>query len=192
MCKAAIFLDRDGVINPLVYNPNTLEYESPHCPEDFSIYPYVLKSLKLLKKYNFKVILVSNQPSYAKGKTSLENIKSIEKLLSDFSDENGGLIDEFNYCYHHPQGIVSEYTGECSCRKPKTLFPEQAMAKFGLVAQDCFFIGDQDSDIECGKAMGFKTIKIENKHSAAKSGKITPDECALNLYDAVLKITNRL
>ena len=64
----AVFLDRDGVINPLVYNSVTSEYESPHSPEDFSIYPYVINSLKLIKEKYYKIIIISNQPSYAKGK----------------------------------------------------------------------------------------------------------------------------
>ena len=37
--RQAVFLDRDGVINPLVYNLNTGEYESPHQPGEFSVYP---------------------------------------------------------------------------------------------------------------------------------------------------------
>ena len=104
----AIFLDRGGVINSLVYNFNTQEYESPHCPKDFSMYTYVQEPLKLFKEHGFKIIVVSNQPSYAIGKTSLENIKAIEQLLLDFSAENGKLIDDFYYCYHHPEQDIKE------------------------------------------------------------------------------------
>jgi len=188
MKSKAVFLDRDGVINPLVYNPDTSEYESPHYPEDFSVYTYVLKSLLLIKQQGFKTIIISNQPSYAKGKTSLENIKAIEKLLEDFSKENGGLIDEYYYCYHHPNGIVPEYSTVCRCRKPDTLFLEEAIKKYNLDKGTCCFIGDQDTDIKCGKAMGFYTIKIKNKHSMQKSGTATPDDYAYDLYDAALKI----
>jgi D-glycero-D-manno-heptose 1,7-bisphosphate phosphatase len=184
----AVFLDRDGVINPLIYNPDTSEYESPHYPEDFSIYPYVIKSLKLIKGSGYKIILVSNQRSYAKGKTSLENIKAIEELLKDFSTENGGLIDEYYYCYHHPNGVMPEYTVSCRCRKPDTLFLEEAVKKFDLDITNSYFIGDQDTDIQCGKAMGVKTIKINNKHTIHKSGKEMPDEFAADLYAAALKV----
>ena len=65
----AVFLDRDGVINPLVYNLDTNEYESPHYMDDFSIFPYTAESLKLLQERDFKLFLISNQPSFAKGKT---------------------------------------------------------------------------------------------------------------------------
>ena len=184
----AVFLDRDGVINPLVYNQSTTEYESPHCPEDFSIYTHVLKSLKLCKEHGFKLIVVSNQPSFAKGKTTLENIQAIEGLLTAFSEENGRLIDAYYYCYHHPDGVVPEYKGFCRCRKPGTLFLEQAVERFALDKSGCFFVGDQDTDIQCGKAMGIYTIKINNRHSKRKSGVQTPDEFAEDLFDAASKM----
>jgi D-glycero-D-manno-heptose 1,7-bisphosphate phosphatase len=187
----AVFLDRDGVINPLVYNCNTHEYESPHFPDDFSIYTYTLKSLKLLKDYGFKTIIISNQPSYAKGKTTLNNIKTIERLLYTFSEEQGGLIDDYYYCYHHPNGVIPEYTQICRCRKPGTLFLEKAIEKYNLDIRQCYFIGDQDTDIQCGKSMGIYTIKINNKHSVQKSGKVFSDDTVADLYDAVTKITIR-
>jgi len=186
----AVFLDRDGVINPLVYNVNTGEYESPKTPADFSVYTYTLKSLRLLKEHGFKNIVVSNQPDYAKGKASLAHIKAIEKLLYDFSKENGSLIDDYFYCYHHPDGIVPEYTQKCRCRKPGTLFVEQAIEKYGLDVSRCFFAGDQDSDMRCGNAMGMYTIKINNKHSLKKSGKESFEASAANLYEAAVKITH--
>ena len=186
--QKAVFLDRDGVINPLVYNKNTSEYESPHYPEDFSIYIYVPRALRLIKEHGYKIILISNQPSYAKGKTTLENIKKIEELLKEYSTENGTLIDEYYYCYHHPNGIVPEYAVPCQCRKPGVLFLENAVEKFDLDIKNCFFIGDQDSDIKCGKTMGCKTIKINNKHSMSKGSKEEPDCFAANLYEAAVKI----
>ena len=64
----AVFLDRDGVINPNVLNPETGCYESPHKVEDFKLFPWTLESLKKLQENGFLLFLVSNQPSYAKGK----------------------------------------------------------------------------------------------------------------------------
>ncbi|MDR2648185.1 MAG: HAD-IIIA family hydrolase [Clostridiales bacterium] len=190
--NSAVFLDRDGVINPLVYNPKTHEYESPHYPEDFSVFPWTVKSLKLLKSSGYMVFIVSNQPSAAKGKTTMENLKAIEKLLMDFSEENGGLIDKCYYCYHHPAGVDPEYSKLCRCRKPGTLFLEEAAAQYELNKEYCCLAGDEDTDIECGKRMGFYTIKIYNKHTLLhKRGKEAPDQFALNLYDAAREMIKR-
>ena len=168
----AIFLDRDGVLNPNVYNPETGEYESPHHPEEFALYTYVEKSLRMLKSAGYIIVLVSNQPSYAKGKASMENILAIANMLKEWSDDHGALIEKFCYCYHHPKGIVSEYTKECECRKPGTLFLEQAKEQFNLDPTQCWFIGDRDTDIECGKRFGCKTLKVNTVFSLYDAAKL--------------------
>jgi len=156
----AIFLDRDGVLNPNVHNFETGKYESPHHPEDFALYTFVEKSLQALKSAGYIIVLVSNQPSYAKGKASMDSLKQIAELLKDWSDEHGGLIDKFCYCFHHPEGVVPEYTKVCECRKPGTLFLEQAKEQFNLDPTLCWFIGDRDTDIICGYRFGCKTVKV--------------------------------
>ena len=182
--KRAVFLDRDGVINPPVYNPETSEHESPHYPEDYSVYPTVLKALKSLQDNNYLLFVVSNQPSYAKGKIPLENIQAVEQVLSEYFDDNGVVISKYYYCYHHPDGIVDGYSGHCRCRKPGTLFLEEAIEKFSLDARDCWFIGDRDTDVTCGKAMGMRTIQVRNKYVGVHAGKETPDWHAANVYEA--------
>jgi len=186
--KNAVFLDRDGVINPLVYNPITSEYESPHYPEDFSVYPNVLKALKKLKDQGYILFVVSNQPSYAKGKTTLEYIQAIGKLLADYLEENDVQIEKYYYCYHHPDGDTANYSRRCECRKPGTLFLEEAIRQYNLNPDECWFIGDCDTDIMCGKAMGVRTILIENKHSTKKAGNETPNEYASDIHEAAQKI----
>ena len=188
----AVFIDRDGVVNPLVYNVNTNDFESPHVPNDFSVYPYVIKSLRLLKEQGYLLFIISNQPSYAKGKTSLENIKAIEKLLKEYIMESGNYIEDYFYCYHHPDGITEGLSISCDCRKPGTLFVRLAADKYNLDLSQCCFIGDQDTDIECGKSAGMKTIKIHNKHSAHKSGKTEPAGYANNLYEAAKMLTQQI
>jgi D-glycero-D-manno-heptose 1,7-bisphosphate phosphatase len=186
-----VFLDRDGVINPLVYNLLTSEYESPHKVENFSVFPYVGKALKLLQDNHYKLFLISNQPSYAKGKTSLDNIYSIQTALNAYLQEQGITFTAYYYCYHHPAGIVPEYTQICDCRKPKSKFLVDAQTEFALDYTSSWLIGDQDSDIECGQSQGLQTIQIKNEHSVLKRGKSTPLFSANNLLQAVEIITNK-
>jgi len=186
MANKAVFLDRDGVINPLVYNPETSAYESPHFVSDFSIFPYFGKAMKLLADNGFYRIVVSNQPDFAKGKASMEDIKGIAEMLKMYSDESGGLVDEFCYCFHHPQGIVPAYTCECRCRKPGTMFLENAVAKYGLDTAQCYFIGDRESDILCGQRMHMKTVQVIPLRSQSDGdNRVKADVCVTNLYEAV-------
>lgn len=181
----AVFLDRDGVINKLVKNSLTKEFEPPHYPEDFKFIDYSFESLKILNQSDFKLILISNQPDYAKGKTSLENLKSVHEFFKKELKKNGIHFDSFNYCYHHPQGIVKEYSFACECRKPKTLFIDKSIREFDIDVNNSWLIGDRDTDILCGQNSGLMTILILNPDSSDYIGNSNPDYKVENLQKAV-------
>jgi D-glycero-D-manno-heptose 1,7-bisphosphate phosphatase len=180
----AVFLDRDGVMNRLVYNPDTDEYESPHQVNDLELFPGLCDTLCTIREQGYLLFLISNQPSFAKGKTSLENIKAIHEKLHSQLKENGILFSEYYYCYHHPHGIVPEYTFECECRKPKPYFILKAKEQYNLELKESWFIGDQDMDIFCGQACGLRTILIDEEHSSKKRGRSRPDFMVHNLKEA--------
>jgi D-glycero-D-manno-heptose 1,7-bisphosphate phosphatase len=181
----AVFLDRDGVINKLVYNQQAKDYTAPLDTKDFKFYPWTLNVLNKLKRKGFLLFLISNQPDYAKGKTSLKNIKQIHQMLHRYLQAGGIDFTEYYYCYHHPQGKISAYRLDCACRKPKPFFLLKAKAKYMLDMKKSWFIGDSDSDVSCGKAAGTKTILINEKCSKEKRGKTRPDFWADNLKDAL-------
>ncbi len=181
----AVFFDRDGVLNRLVFNPATGSFESPHTPDDWALMPGVLDALKRLRQAGFELFLVTNQPSYAKGKTTLENIKAIHARLHAQLTEAGIMFSAYYYCYHHPDGIVPDYSGPCECRKPSPYFLKQAQKAFGLDMAASWMIGDQDTDIACGQAAGVRTIQIKNPDSLARRGMQVPDFAADHMADAV-------
>jgi D-glycero-D-manno-heptose 1,7-bisphosphate phosphatase len=181
----AIFLDRDGVINRLIFNPQTGEYESPHYVKDFALYPWTLKSLLKLKRMGYLLFLVSNQPSFAKGKTSLENIMVIHNKLHELLVKNHIHFAEYFYCYHHPNGIVPEFAVECTCRKPGTLFLSIASEKYNFSIENSWFIGDKNTDVLCGHFFGLKTILIDEERFANKQGQSLPNYYAQNLENAI-------
>ena len=183
--QKAVFLDRDGVINRPALNPATGEYESPHSPGDLELYPWTVKSLRALLDMGYKLFLISNQPSFAKGKATLEDIKAVhDRLHLELTEEGVGFTDYY-YCYHHPDGIVEGYSGPCLCRKPGTLFLSKASEEHGFDGGDSWLIGDRDSDIFCGSAYGLKTILVNEEHSVNKRGMSRPDFQARDLEDAV-------
>jgi D-glycero-D-manno-heptose 1,7-bisphosphate phosphatase len=186
----AAFVDRDGIINHLVWNPTTREYESPHAPDDVKFIEGVEDALRRLGERR-ELFLISNQPSYAKGKTSLENIKAIHVLVDEFLKRNGIFFRDYFYCYHHPQGVVPAFSGICACRKPEPFFIVQACKKYELDAPRCWMIGDQDIDVECGRNAGVLTGLILYEYSNLKRGKSRPDVTGKTLADVVDFILNR-
>ena len=183
--KNAVFLDRDGVLNELVLNPATGEYEPPHSPDVLIIFPHVIDSLLILQDAGFELFLVSNQPDYAKGKTSLEMIHAVQTRFDQILTSKGIHFREYYYCYHHPNGIVPKYSYACECRKPEPYFLLKAARDYGIDLGNSWMIGDRDSDIECGKTAGTRTIMIEELHSSKLRGSSNPDNKAANLKDAL-------
>lgn len=183
--KKAVFLDRDGVLNELVLNPATGEYEPPHSPNDLIIYPDVIESLRIIQEAGFDLFLVSNQPDYAKGKTTLENIHAVHTRFDHILTSGGIHFQEYYYCYHHPNGIVPEYSFSCECRKPKPYFLLKAALDYGVDLENSWMIGDRDTDIECGKAAGTRTILVEEAHSSGLRGSRKPECTTANLKEAV-------
>jgi D-glycero-D-manno-heptose 1,7-bisphosphate phosphatase len=184
----AVFLDRDGVLNELVFNPATGEYESPHAPEDLVVIDGVVPALQRLVDAGFALFLVSNQPSYAKGKTALENIREIHRRLDEFLTGNGIVFREYFYCFHHPEGIVPAYSGLCPCRKPAPYFLLQAARTHGVDLVGSWMVGDQATDVECGRSAGCRTVLVMNGHSVAKRGSSRPDVEVSNLSEAADRI----
>jgi D-glycero-D-manno-heptose 1,7-bisphosphate phosphatase len=182
--KPGVFLDRDGVLNELVFNPVTREYESPHVPEDLRMIEGIVPPLRRLAAAGFDLFLISNQPSYAKGKTSLEDLQRIHLRFDAFLKANDIIFRDYYYCYHHPAGLVAGYAGRCECRKPSPYFIGRAIRECGVEASGSWMIGDRDTDIQCGKSGGCRTILMLNEHSSAKRGQVRPDFEAASLAEA--------
>lgn len=170
--KAAVFLDRDGVLNRNVLNPSTGEYESPGVPDDFELVPGALPALQKLQSAGFPLFLISNQPNYAKGKNSLEELAAVHARLKDALEANHIEFVEYYYCLHHPKGIVDSHSGPCECRKPSPYFLKKAASDHNIALEGSWIVGDRVTDIECGRAAGLRTIRVEEDHPAHR----LPDE----------------
>jgi D-glycero-D-manno-heptose 1,7-bisphosphate phosphatase len=181
--RRAVFLDRDGVINHNVFNPATGEYEAPLRPADFQFIPGVLDALRAIQNAGFLLFLVSNQPNYAKGKSTLEDLNAIHEKLVDGLALNAIAFAGFYYCFHHTNGTGNRYSRVCACRKPSPYFLFKARDEFSLDLSRCWMIGDRLTDIECGTRAGAKTIFIAHKKARSLAGP-EPDAIAPDLFAA--------
>lgn len=153
----AVFLDRDGVLNANILNPSTDQYESPLTPEQFTLLPGTIASLRRLQGAGFLLFLVSNQPNYAKGKASMHTLDAIHRKFEMQLKDDRIEFQAFYYCFHHP-----EFTGPCVCRKPSPYFLYEARDRFKVSLADSWMVGDRSTDIVCGRSAGTKTIYIQN------------------------------
>lgn len=176
--RGAVFLDRDGVINTNVFNPASGEYEAPLTAADFALAPGAVEGLLKLQAAGFPLFVVSNQPNYAKGKSTLADHYAIDVKMRAEMAWLGIVFARIDYCLHHPDGVVPEYFGACACRKPSPYFLLRAMWEFGLDAAQSWMVGDRESDILCGHAAGVRTILIRADHQKAAADFLASDLAA--------------
>ena len=186
----AILLDRDGVINEMVYNPEFGTVDSPLNPREFKLLPGIAKAIKLFKKLGFLVIIISNQPAIAKGKMNLELLEKIDKKMEKELAKEGAYLNGIYYCLHHPntsQVKVKKYLKNCNCRKSKPGLLLKVAKDLNIDLSKSYMIGDGLTDIQAGKRAGCKTIFLGNLKNywceAMQKQKIKPDFIAKNLIE---------
>ncbi len=128
-----------------------------------------------LSRAGWPLFLVSNQPSCAKGKTSMEDLRAVHGALMEACAAADLAFRESYYCYHHPDSIRPELRGPCPCRKPSPHFLREAAKSFGLDLARSWMVGDQDMDVLCGQNAGCRTVLVAYPPSANKRGQAKPD-----------------
>jgi len=181
----AAFLDRDGVLNDPVQDAVDGRPESPHRPEDVALAEGAVEGLRALREQGFLLIAISNQPSAAKGKATLDDLRDVHERVVALLAEQGIELDDWRYCFHHPEGIVPELSRTCGCRKPAPGLLLDAARDHGVDLDASWMIGDSDADIAAGRAAGLRTILVAHPGSShRRSGRARADAHARNLSDA--------
>ncbi len=155
-----VLLDRDGVINELVYLPELGIVDSPLNPEQFRLQPGAAQAIKTLNDLGFRVAVVSNQPGIAKGKMTLKLFEEITLKMKRELEREGAHLDAEYYCLHHPDAVKDEYRVNCDCRKPKPGLLLKATSELNLNPSSSYVVGDNLTDIKAAKAAGYNTILI--------------------------------
>ena len=188
MKNKAVFLDRDGVINEVVYHKEMGIVDSPFTVEQFNLLPDVGKAINNFHDQGFLVIVVSNQPGIAKDHHDMETFEKIkQKMHSELSKSNTNIDAEY-YCFHHPDAKNEKYKEICDCRKPKPGMIINASKDHNIDLKRSWLIGDGINDIQAGRSADCKTILIGRMKcdlcKILEDEGIKPDFIALNLYKA--------
>jgi D-glycero-D-manno-heptose 1,7-bisphosphate phosphatase len=168
MSRAAVFVDRDGVLTELVPDPRSGLPESPLHPKDVAIIDGAAAALVRLRDAGYLIVGVTNQPAAAKGVVGVDELEAVQERVVNLLEQEGVVFDRFSVCLHHPEGVVPELTGVCTCRKPAPGMLTDAARELGLDLDRSWLIGDTDADIAAGTTAGVRTILIENPGSAHK------------------------
>ena len=149
MNNKALFLDRDGVLNYVIFRGSSPKPIAPWSFEEFNIIPGLEHTLNKIRNKKYYLFVVTNQPDISKGILSINSLNKMHKLLySKFP------ITEIKYCPH-------EDKDNCNCRKPKPGMIFELSEKYNIDLKKSYLVGDNFKDIQAGKAAGLTTILIK-------------------------------
>jgi D-glycero-D-manno-heptose 1,7-bisphosphate phosphatase len=189
--KRAVFLDRDGTLNKLVYYEDHGVVDSPFLPSQLSLMPGAAKAMAILRKKGFLLVLASNQPGVAKGNMKKKDFAAIDRKLDRLLAEGGARLDAKYYCPHHPNAKLAAFRKKCACRKPKAGMLFEAAKAHGIDLKRSYMVGDGINDAKAGRAAGCKTVFVGHFKPELwkyfKGGK-RPGIVAKNLLEAARKI----
>jgi D-glycero-D-manno-heptose 1,7-bisphosphate phosphatase len=169
MVKAAVFLDRDGVINA-----NLERDGKPVAPtqiEEFRFLPGVEDAVRRLKDAGYTVIVCTNQPDVATGRTSRAALDAMHSLVHERLK-----VDDIKACFHTDGDV-------CDCRKPKPGMLLAAAHEYGIDLAKSYMIGDRWRDTAAGRAAGCATIFVD--YGYEQDGPNAPDHVVASLPEAV-------
>lgn len=136
----AVFLDRDGVLNPHI--PGDYLYAA----DKLVVLPGVALAVRRLNDAGVPVIVISNQQGVGKGLMTMEDLLAIERRMGEaLAHEAGAHLD---HCYYSTELAAANSPR----RKPGPGMLLEAAQDFSLTLAHTVFAGDSPTDIEAGHA----------------------------------------
>ena len=144
--QRAVFIDRDGVICRNLRN-------HVRSWEQFAFLPGALEALARLSRLDLYVVVITNQAIINRRLASATVVEDIHARMVRAIEAAGGRVDRVFYCPHRPDE-------RCSCRKPEPGLLLQAAEELGLDLLQSYLIGDAETDILAGWAVGCETYLV--------------------------------
>lgn len=149
----AVFFDRDGVLN--------VDHGYVHKPDEFQWIDGAREGIAALKSLGYLVFVFTNQSGVARGYYEEQDVRALHEWMQQQLAKIGGHIDAFAYCPHHPKSGRAPYLQECGCRKPAPGMLERLLAEWPVDRDRSFVVGDKDSDLQAGAAVGLPGILFQ-------------------------------
>ncbi len=155
MTEHAAFIDRD---NTLITNSGDLGD-----PDLVRLVTGAAAALVRLADAGFALVVVTNQGGVARGAFTEEDVEEVHERICELIAEETGrdqLLEHFYYCPWHPEGTVERYRREHPWRKPQPGMLYAAAADLDLDLTRSWLVGDQQRDVEAGRAAGCSTVLL--------------------------------
>ena len=157
----ACFLDRDGVLNE--------DIGYLHKCEDFKWIDGAVEAIKLLKKNNFLVIVITNQSGISRGYFTSKDVTNLHEWMNKILKKEDIQINDFFFSGDLPNNNPE------SRRKPSPKMINEAVEKYNLDKTRCFMVGDKKTDLIAAKNASIKGFLFKGGDLSVKISKILKD-----------------
>ncbi len=176
--RPALFLDRDGVINP--------DSNGVFKAADYSLLPGVGQAIRTANKRGIPVFVVTNQPGIAKGFMSQGDHEAIRARMDRLLGAEGAFVDDYAYCPHHPEsgfeGEIPEFKIACHCRKPAPGMAHELSQIHGIDLSRSAMVGDTAFDEGLAQNTGMVFFHVSD--SCTLEG---DHQCHVGASEAILR-----
>jgi D-glycero-D-manno-heptose 1,7-bisphosphate phosphatase len=148
--KAALFLDRDGVIN--------VEKNYVYRIEDFEFIDGIFELCKTAQDLSYAIVVITNQAGIGRGYYTEAEFHHLNDWMVEQFLQRGIHIDGVYFCPYHPTGGVGEYRRESYDRKPNPGMLLRAQVDLGLDLENSVLVGDKVSDMEAARSAGITRL----------------------------------
>lgn len=147
--RKAVFLDKDGICNALIYREDG-RLTSPWTLDEFTstIDIYLEDYVRQLKNLGYMVFVVTNQPGVMDGDMYMTELDDICGYLEDIIG-----VDHVLYALKKDSDLY----------KPNNGMIEALIRAYDIDRDHSFMIGDRWKDIVAGKKSGLTTIYVNEK-----------------------------
>jgi D-glycero-D-manno-heptose 1,7-bisphosphate phosphatase len=138
--------------------------------------------LRALTDAGYGLAIASNQPAFAKGKATMEELRQVHQRVLEDAQSAGAVILSSHICFHRAED-------GCACRKPGVALLREAFARHPVFRiEQSWMVGDRATDVLAGAAFSLQTALLAGDGTADElavlAGRVVrPSFCGDDLRD---------
>jgi len=148
-----VFIDRDGTI--IVEPPD----EQIDALEKLEMIPGVIQGLRLLQKYGYALVMVTNQDNLGSEAYPQKSYDLVQKKLIGLFNGEGIQFAGVFVCPHNSKD-------SCSCRKPKAGLVNEFVRTNNVDLTRSNVFGDRETDVQLAQNIGCKSVRLTKDESS--------------------------
>jgi imidazoleglycerol-phosphate dehydratase / histidinol-phosphatase len=154
--RPTLFIDRDGT---LIEEPADEQVDRL---DKIRLLPGVFAALARLRQAGYQLVMVSNQDGLGTEAYPRAAFEQVQEFLLRLFASQGIEFEAVFICPHRPQQ-------QCACRKPRIGLVQEYLRQQPIDLARSAMIGDRDSDVEFGRALGIRALRVRAHGGGADS-----------------------